>query len=252
MKKLFLLLVLPILLVSCQITEEVNFEKDGSGVYNMSVDMSSMMDMVKGVKQENDSIKTNKKPEKFDSIMLFSDILKEHKDSLKRLTKEEKELLNALKDAKIRLKVDENNGEMLMAYIIPFKDVSDLNNINQKLQKLNELNKKNKQQGTEALEDILPKNEVIYTLNNRKFTRRVKKLKNNAKKPENKNENSQKMAQMMNMLRYKIIYRFPYEVKSVSYKNALIGADGKSVHIEVPVDSLIKHPEMLDFEVKFR
>ncbi|RUA23508.1 MAG: hypothetical protein DSY76_09430 [Bacteroidetes bacterium] len=232
-------------------TEEVTFDKNGSGTYSLNVDMGQMMSMMKGMDKgkENDSLKVDKKPEKKDTIISVADILEKNKDSLKNLSKEEKEALYALKDAKIHIDLDEAKGKMLMQYIIPFNNVNDLSNVNDKLKKLNSLNKK-KKNNIDDLEKSMPDAKVQYTFNKHKFRRIVTP----AAKPKEKDsvkKDDAKMQQMLGMFKYKLVYHFPYRIKSVSYKDALLTADGKTLIIDMPMDKLVENPKLLDFEVKF-
>ncbi len=249
MKKLFLFLLLPAILNSCQITEDVTFHKNGSGSYNFNVDMSGMMQMMKGMDKKNDSLKAQKKFKKKDTIIYFSSIIEKNKDSIAKLSKEERESLKALKDAQIRINLDEEKGKMFMQYVIPFKSIADLDHMTEKLKQLNSFNKKNKQ-GMGHMDDIMPKAEITYRFNKHKFHRIVKVSKSVDQKKTANGQN--KLDKMMKMFQYKLVYHFPYKIASTTYKQALIGADGRSIHIEVPVDSLIKNPKLLDFEVKFQ
>jgi hypothetical protein len=47
------------------------------------------------------------------------------------------------------------------------------------------------------------------------------------------------------------VFFFPKKIKSVSYKDAMLSTDGKTLIIEVPLDKIDKNPKLLDFEVTF-
>jgi len=251
MKKLLLLIIGLTLMTSCQMTEEVTFDKKGSGTYSFNVDMGQMMAMMKDMGKENDSLKVDKKSEKKDTIILVSDILEKNKDSIKNLSKEEKEVLYALKDAKIHIDLDETKGKMLMQYIMPFKSVNDLSNINDKLKKLNSLNKKKNGNNIDEIEKSMPNAKVSYTFNKHKFRRMVIKQTAKPKEKDSVKKDDAKMQQMLGMFKYKLVYHFPYRIKSVSFKDALLTSDGKTLIIEMPMDKLVENPKLLDFEVKF-
>jgi len=246
MKKIVVLALSLLLFTSCQITEEITFQEDGSGTYNLKIDMGQMLAMTKEMNKNKDSLQPEKKPEKKDTIMKFSDIFKKNKDSIKRLTKEERELLAALKDAYIQINMDEAKSQMLMQYVVPFKKTEDLNNINEKLQKLNSLNKK-KQKGANDFEKLFNNEKVSYVFNKRTF-RRIVTPETNKKKDSVQDQGFKKM---LDAFQFRMVYHFPYKIKSVSYKDALIKADGKTLIIEVPMDKLAENPKLLDFEVKF-
>lgn len=242
MKKLLILTLPLLILTSCQITEDVYFDKNGSGTYNLKIDMGNMAKMMKGM-AENDSIKSEKALEKKDTIILFADILKEKEDSIENLSKEDRNFLKSLKDAKMYVHLDEAKDEMFINYEIPFKKIEELTNIDRRLSLLNSYYKKD---GKNMNDEIFPGYQFSYKFNKRGFHRIVKKKKGVEDK------HAKQDAKMLGMIQYEIIYHFPYKVDKVSYKDALIGSDGKSLHIKVPFDSLVKNPKMLDFEVKFR
>ncbi len=242
MKKLIFLIIPLLVLSSCQIAEEVYFNKNGSGTYNFKVDMSGITQMFNGM-TGNDSIQKNKVVKKNDTIILFGDMMKRNKDSIRNLPEEEQELLKSLQDAKIHMHVDESKDEMYFSYEIPFKNVTDLSGIYKKLNKLNSYNKKGVK---EMKNDMTPGYQVLYQFNKHGFHRMVRKTEGAVKRPAGGDE------KMLKMIQYEIVYHFPYKIDEVTYKDALIAADGKSVHIKVPLDSLMKNPEMLDFKVKFR
>jgi len=252
MKKILLLAMSIALFTSCEIHEEITFNKDGSGEYQMSIDMSAMMAMGKdSKKQKKDSLSPKKKPVVQDTIYKFSDILTEKKDSIARLSEKEQKILNELKDVIVKIHMDETKDEMTMAYVYPFQKISDLKNIQERLEKINK-NSKEKEQIDNFLSEM-PRTTVEYKFSNRKFRRKVRVLKTEKKDDEKENTENQtgKMDKLYTMFRYKLIYHFPKKIKSVSYKDAMLSADGKTLIIELPFNKIAENPELLDFEVKF-
>ena len=252
MKKILLLVIGITLFTSCEIQEEITFNKDGSGEYQMLIDMSGMLAISKNSKkQKKDSLSPEKKPVVQDSIYKFSDILKEKKDSIARLPEKEQKILNELKDVIVKIHMDETKNEMTMAYVYPFQKTSDLKNILERLEKISTYPKE-KNQMDDFLSEI-PRTAVEYKFSKRKFHRKVKVLKTEKKNNEKENTENQtgKMDKIFTMFRYKLIYHFPKKIKSVSYKDALLSADGKTLIIELPFDKVTENPELLDFEVKF-
>jgi len=249
MKKLILLALSLSLFTACQFKEEVTFNKDGSGEYQLAIDMGGFMSMANGMGKKNDSLKNEKKPEVKDTVIKLADMLSEKKDSIQQLTKEERETLESLKDLMIKIHMNEPKEEMSVAYVYPFKKASDLDNILEKFKKL-EKSRKGKDQMMGGMDQGMPNAKVSYEFSKKKFHRKVKVVKP-AKKEEAAADNNDKMGEMMGMFQYKLVYHFPHKIKSVSYKDALLSADGKTLIIEVPMDTIIKNPKLLDFEVKF-
>ena len=80
MKKIQYAILATIILLaaSCNFTEEIHLQEDGSGRLSINFDGSEMMDMA-----GDELTKTNEKP--IDSIISFKDFLEEKKDSIAQL-----------------------------------------------------------------------------------------------------------------------------------------------------------------------
>lgn len=245
MKNLYFLIIalFAMTFVSCQFTEEITINKNGSGTYKLNVDMGGMISTMNGMSQ-NDSIK--EEPEKLDSIVNFSDILEAKKDSISQLSEADKAVINAIKDMKMRIQVDEEKGVMLMDFILDFKNISEIDDIKRKLEKANQL-QENKGKEEVAIEN----HEIHYSYNKKKFTRSVVMKELSAEEQE-QFEASQKQANtFLSGSKYKLIYNFPKKIQKVSYKDAQFSDNRKSLIIVVEMDSLTKNPQLLDFEVIF-
>ncbi len=240
---LFLITLFALVLTSCQFTEEITINKNGSGSYKLNVDMGGMMSTMNGM-SKNDSIK--KEPEKLDSIISFKDILEAKKDSIAQLSDADKAVINALKDMKMRMRVDEEKGVMLMDFMIDFKKISDLDNIRQKLEKANQI-QDNKGKEKQNIEN----HEIRYSYNKKRFSRSVI-MKELSTEEQEEFEASQKQANMfLSGSKYKLIYNFPKKIKKINYSDAQFSDNRKTLIIEIEMDSLTKNPKLLDFEVTF-
>ncbi len=51
---------------------------------------------------------------------------------------------------------------------------------------------------------------------------------------------------------YRLVYHFENEIKNVSFKGATISDDKKTMTIEMPMDSIVKNPKLLNFKVKLK
>ncbi len=236
-------LVLAIILTSCQFTEEITIHKNGSGNYKLSVDMSAMMSTMNGIKQ-NDSIK--KETEKIDSIFYMREIIEANKDSISKLSESEKASLEAIKDLKMHIQMDEEEGKMLMDFIVDFKNIAELDAIKKKVEKAQQLQDNNGKEG-----ESVDNHEVKYSFNKKKFTRKVimKELSFEEQELYDKNLTESKM--FLSGSTYKLIYHFPRKIKKVNFSEVQFSADRKTISIEVAMDSLTKNPQLLDFEVTF-
>ena len=140
-----------ILLSSCLDTEEkIVINKDNSGVYSLTIDMSRFLKMM-NQSAKNDS--NTKKPQQKDSTIYFKPFV----DTSTRLSEQEKEML---KDGSVHVKVDEPANEMKFVFNLPFKKIQDLPylraNYMKAMDKLNikdQLGNKEKKDGEENNED---------------------------------------------------------------------------------------------------
>jgi hypothetical protein len=258
MKKLLLLFIAVITMTSCQLTEEVTFNEDGSGTYNLAIDMSAMMSMKENKKTgENEEVR---KPEKTDSIIYVKDLLEKYKDSIKNLSASEKAFMERMKNATMRMQIDEEAEKMIMTLSSPFKSVEDLKNISEDFRKIDKL--KNVEDGKKEENPMgkmfggMDNTKVSYTFSKYKFSRKISIIENEEEKADKEaNKTDEKidksMADMMKMFGYKIIYHFPVKIKNVSYKDAMLGTDGKTLIIQTTLDKIVKNPKLLEFDVTF-
>lgn len=241
--KTLLIVVFAIILTSCQFTEEITIHKNGSGKYKLSIDMSEMMGAMDGMEQ-NDSIK--KEPEKVDSIFYMKELIEANKDSISKLSKEERASLEAIKDLKMRIQMDEEKGKMLMDFIVDFKKLSELDAIKRKIDKAQQLQDNNGKEG-----ENVENHEVKYSYNKKKFVRKVimKELSPEEQELYDKNLKDSKM--FLSGSKYKLIYHFPKKIKNVNFQETQFSENHKTMTIEVAMDSLTKNPQLLNLEVTF-
>ena len=245
MKKLHLLFIalLSILITSCQFTEEITINKNGTGKYNLNVDMGGMMSSMSGLK-ENDSIESE--PEKLDTIIHIKDILEMKKDSISKLSTADKEILNAIGDMKMQIRMDEAKDVMLMDFILDFKNISEIDDIRKKMEKAQQI-QENKGEDKEQIENHV----VEYSFNKKKFERKVIMKELTAEEQEKFDENQGQYNMFLSGSKYKLIYNFPKKIKKVNYPNVTYSSNHKTMIIEVNMDSLLKNPQLLDLKVTF-
>lgn len=243
--KNILLFLVSITLISCVFTEELHIKKNGSGSYAFKMDMSKMMVAMNEMGSENDSIK--KEPEKIDSVMYFKDILEEKKDSVAKLSKEEQEILKSLEDLKIHLKMDEEKNEMSMDFLFDFNNLNELKNMNDRVQKAQAMSDKKQQKS-----NFQSNTNVEYSYNKKTFTRKVTLKDLSKEELEEYEKNIKQASSMFDETVYRIVYHFENKIKSVSVEGAKISDDRKTLTIEMPMDTIMKNPFMLDFKVKLK
>src|SRR5690606_27382341 len=132
MKKLsFLFLSISALLTSCQFSENIYINDDGSGKMFLVFDGSELM------KMGSDSTKTSEKA--IDSIIVFKEMLEEKKDSIAQLSKEEQESLKSLENFTMHMKIDPENQQMKFDMFTDFKNVDELQDAMAAMSKANSL-----------------------------------------------------------------------------------------------------------------
>ncbi len=239
---LIIVLISVITLTSCQFTERIDIKENGSGKYSLEMDMSAMMS---AMKQMGDSLQANdeKQEQVIDTIILFKDILKEKKDSIAKLSKEDQETLKAIEDLKIHMVVDEKEGKMVSDFILEFNSINELGNIQEKISKAQAVQdgKENKAPTTDT--------EVKYSYNGKKFHRKVIKKKMSAEEEEAYQKSMEQSASFLDGSSYKLEYHFPKKIKSTTYKGATFSADKKTMYIQADMKTITENPKLLDFEV---
>lgn len=239
--KHLLVLLTAITLTSCNFTENIYINEDGSGKFSIEMDGSQLMSMM-----PEDSLKTQKA---MDSTYSFKQILEEKKDSISKLPKEQQERLKKLENFNIRTVMNPEKKEFLFSMNTDFKNVSDLQDAMSTMSTV--------QGASKAGKDMMPgggfgdnNSELKYFYDGKKFTRKATVLKKDILEVE---EDSMKQA--MNMFyessTYTVKYHFPKKVKKVSVESAMYSEDRKTITIEFPFSDYMKEPEKLNFEVEF-
>ena len=205
--------------------------------------MGAMMNSMSGM-QNNDSIK--KAPEKMDSIINMKDLLELKKDSISKLSKADREIINAVKDMKMRVRVDEEKSAMAMDFMLDFKNISEIDDIRKKIEKAQQI-QENKGESKEQIEN----HEVHYFFKKKKFERRVVMKEFSPEEQENFEKNQEEYNMFLTGSMYKLIYNFPKKIKTVNFPEAQFSANRKTLIIEVAMDSLLKNPQLLDLKVTF-
>lgn len=234
--------ILSLVFVSCQFTEEITFEKDGSGLYKLQIDMGELMSSLPSQDEDTDKVK-----EKVDSTIYIKDILDTFKDSINTLSATEKAQLEAIKDMRIHMMLDEENSNMNMDFLLDFKNVSDLQNIKEKVELASKLQEKKSDTKTN-----LENHEVKYEFKKKSFARKVTMKKMSTEEQEAFDKQQENNQMFMSGSMYSLIYHFPRKIKSTSLAGAKISQNGKTLSYSIAMDEIIQDPKVLDFTVKFK
>ena len=245
---LFLLSCFCLLTISCQFSEELTLNEDGSGKMSIKFDGSEIMKMGGEKVSEN-------KEEDVDTLIVFKEFLEEHKDSISKLPLEEQERLKKLENFKMHMVINAEEQVMNMDMYTDFKDVSELGDIFNNFKTASAVGKNGNATSQSGMMDPLAgktededATKVSYSFKGNKFIRSTEILDREKLKKELDSLESMKM--FLASSKYKLNYSFPRKIKKISNKNALFGQDGKSFVLEIDFIKYMEDPKLLDVVVE--
>lgn len=251
MKQFFTLIacVLTLTLTSCQFSENIYINEDGSGKMEFSMDASEMMQMV-GEMGDGESAKGMDKA--MDSTIVFKEFIEENRDSISKLPEADQKKIKALEGFKMHMVMDPETKKMVFDLSTEFKNANELQDMFKAMNSFSNL------QGSGGA-DVNPASspfasmgnggstDVTYEYDGTTFKRNSKIID---KEQHQRDVDSLGQAAMMfGSSKYKINYHFPRPVKSISKEGAMYSEDRKIVTLEVGFMDVLKDPELLNFEV---
>ncbi|WP_452227993.1 MULTISPECIES: hypothetical protein [unclassified Lacinutrix] len=258
MKQFLLAIASVFLLTSCNFTEEISFNPDGSGEFVMRYDMSEVMKTMEEMGGgKNDD---GKEKIKLDSVMYFKDMLVEKADSIATLSAEEQAKLKNLENIVIKMKMDEEAGVFDMGFGSTFTNLKNLPEALEKIEEAKKMNSENNSQFGKMGESAITKASesifeyVDFSYDGKTFSRFIKEDYEIA--PEDLEALDAEISEMgdskevFDAMSYTLVYTFPKEIKSVTNKNAVISDDKKSVTLKMNFIDMIKAPEKMALDVK--
>jgi len=247
---------------SCiNILEEMFLNKDGSGKYAMTIDMSALMDastreMLKSFGEQEEGADNTEEPEdneppmEVDTMMLFKDMPAEMRGELSRPDFYDKVFM--------KMEASESNEVMKITFGLNFDNADDIDYFLKNIDKLMASQGDNEDNplgamgggGGGLMGDMLPSAGKDYRLFDisKKLFKRYK-----APAPEENLEEDETMAMMKMFMagaEYKTVYHFPGKVKSATNPNAKV--DGKTVTITGDLLDMMEGKADLSTEVKFK
>ena len=243
MKKIQILALTLILALfsSCNFTEEIHLQEDGSGKLSIFFDGSELMEMAGEEMQKN-----NEKP--VDSLIYFKDFFEAKKDSIAQLPEEEQAKLKKLEPFTLHMLVNPEEKQMKFDLSSEFNEISEVNDAFNTFQEASALGPTNTpdQPNPKPMEEH--STEVNYSFKDGVFSRTAKILDEELFQ---KSLDSLQGADMfLSGSTYTLKYHFPRRVKSASIEEATYSADGKTLIYEVSFLDVMKDPKLLDLEVK--
>lgn len=233
-----LALLLLVFTTSCNFTENITINPDGSGNMIMAMDGSALMALA------GEEIAGETGGKRTDTIMDFGALLKDKKDSITKMPEQEKRMLQALSNMKIKMLMDPETSEFKFDMISDFKKIDELQDM---MKLINEARNMDKN-GLGAAAGMMNNNSVVkYSYDGKKFIRKVELPETFQKLPDSLNA----YMEMMGASEYVLKYKFPKKIKSVSDKKAVIGQDGKSLTLTYSFSDYLSDPKKMGLEVEF-
>lgn len=243
------LLTLLTLVTSCNFTENITINEDGTGDFAIEIDASGLMAMAGD--KISEKMGQTKNTKILDSTFSFKEIYEAKKDSIATLPLEEQEALEKMKDFVMNMKMNTEKKEFLLSINSPFKNVSDLQNMMGGMKKLNDLKGKTagKKTANPLGDGLNNKAKIDFTYTGTSFTRTAIIDKEALKKVK---KDSTGMANMMfASSKYTLKYHFPKPVKTVSNPDAMYSADRKTVTIQYPFTDYMDNPKKMNLTIDF-
>jgi hypothetical protein len=251
MKHFFTLIACALMmaLTSCQFSENIYINEDGSGKMEFSMDASEMMEMV-GQMGDGESAKGMDKA--MDSTIVFKDFIEANRDSIATLSPEEQQKIKALEDFKMHMVMNPETKKMVFDLTTDFKDANDLQDM------FKAMNNFSNFQGKGGAPQNAPSSpfssmgeggstDVQYSYDGSVFKRSARIV--DQELHQQSIDSLGQSTMMFGSSKYKINYHFPRPVKSFSKEGAMFSEDRKTVTFEVGFIDVLKDPELLDFEV---
>lgn len=230
-------------LCSCQFTETIYLNADGSGKMEFMFDGGLLMQMAG--EQMGDT-----QEQAIDSTFSFKDLFKTMQDSISKLPEEEQQKLKRLEPFNMHMVMNPETSEMRYNLFTDFKNVSDLQDMFKAINDIS--NVTGNAQASEANNPLSGlgadgNTSLDYNFDGKTFKRIAKVINREAYKQVT--DSLEQMTMMFASSTYKLNYHFPKRIQSVSNENALISDDRKSITVEFGFMDYITDPEALNLEV---
>ncbi|WP_430424100.1 hypothetical protein [Maribacter litoralis] len=238
--KIFTAVIITVLFIACNFTEEIYFNENGSGKMSIAFDGGEMLQML----PETDSTKLE---EVIDSTLVFKDLLIEKKDSIAKLSPKQQAKLKRLEPFKLHMKVDAENGIMNFDMYTDFKNVTEVNDAFNSFQSASAIGpiSGGKSMPSGATEEAT---QVKYSFKRNKFKRETIILDQTLFA--NSIDSLAGAEMFLSGSTYTFKYHFPKRVKSTNIEEATFSMDGKTMVHEVNFLEMMKDPESMVIEVE--
>lgn len=183
-----------------------------------------------------------------DSVIYFSDILDEKKDSISRLSAEEQQRLEKLRPYRMHIQSDPEKASLLFTLARDFDQISEMGNAFAAFQDASALDSDAGPGGQNPSEDFHPATEVAFSFDNGRFTRRT--TITDSTLHQQQVDSLEGAGMFLSGSTYTLKIQFPGKVRSATAADATLSMDGKTLIREVDFLEYLKDPTLLDMEVE--
>lgn len=264
MRKVFLIIVFACFIASCNVTESIVFNQDGSGEFLATYEMGEAIKAMSVAMGGDENKEKKEGGEIMDTTIVFADIMETYKDSVAALPEEKRLAMEAVKDMYMRMQINEDEGVMSFGMGMQFESIDDLKDIRKKLKKIQSLNSQGDQ--VNAMKENSPlgnfmgneNNDVAYIYTTDGFSRMTSiKLPDEATEDaidelfDETDESNEQFLEYFEGSFYNVKLTFPKAVKSIDVEGAEFSDDRKTVTYKTNWVEYLKNPKLLDVNVKF-
>lgn len=240
--KILFLAILGLVLSSCQFTETMVMNTDGSGTMSMELNLNEMMAF--GGMSEMESIE-----EKVDTIIRMKDFLEEKKDSISKLSKADQLKLKKLENYNLHIKLDSEEKIMKYDISIDFTNVSEANEIMNALEQVDNLSPSSNKEDVESKKQGNPDIVGVNYSFEKNIFKRDAYIKDQKLHQQQVDSLKQTEAFFAGSL-YTLNYTFPKKIKKASNPNAVFSNNKKTIEIRTQFIEYLKDPNLLDLQVE--
>ncbi len=226
---------------ACNLTEEIHLNPDGSGSIAIRFDGSEMMEMA-GEEM------TDSTGQKMDSVIYFSQLLDEKKDSIATLPAAEQQRLKSLEPYRMHMRADPEKKEMLLSLEREFASLAEVEDSFNAFQRAGSLDPEPGPGGVPGTPEIYESTQVHYTFGSARFSRRSEVI--DSVLHQRRLDSLESTAMFLSGTTYTLKIHFPDPVKVSSSESATMSLDGKTLIQEVDFLEYLKDPTILDVEVE--
>ncbi|WP_149208322.1 hypothetical protein [Flavobacterium johnsoniae] len=235
---IFLLLVS---FTSCQVTETITINPDGSGVVEMKQDREENSYMrLAGEEYTKENVFK-------DTTYIFKDYINKYNENFLKYLPEEQQLFQKYANVKVHTKRSSFEKEYRNEFVLHFNTVSEIPDLYKTEDYASDI------EHNYALSAENHYFRIGYNFDGKTFSRLVSIINETEleKAKKQSKEFNAKYGALKLVQSYVLNYHFPRNIKSVSNSKAFISADKRSLTLEFLLSDCLQDPEMTNLEVVF-